>query len=105
MRKIFLTVAVLLFAIAAFAQEKETGKGAAPPLQTQVHKLWQAYKTKDKATLATLLDDDFRMFEEGLSTFGDKKSEVNSVDEFELSSYALSDFRVKPLGPDTALER
>jgi hypothetical protein len=42
------------------------------------------------------------MFEEGLSTFADKKAEVNAVDEFDLLHYTLSDFTVKPLSPNSA---
>jgi hypothetical protein len=72
-------------------------------LEAQVHRLWEAFKNKDKATLAALLDDQFRQFEEGLTTFGDKKTEVNAVDEFELISYTLSDFTVKSTAPNTAL--
>jgi hypothetical protein len=68
-----------------------------------VRKLWEAFKNKDKKTLAALLDNRFSQFEEGLSTFGDKKTEVNAVDDFELVNYTLSDFTVKSLGPNSAL--
>jgi len=50
-----------------------------------------------------MLDGGFRQFEEGLSAFGDKKTEVNAVDDFELISYTLSDFTVKSIGPNAAL--
>jgi hypothetical protein len=73
------------------------------PVEVQVRKLWEAFKKKDKATLSSLLDDQFRMFEEGLTTFGDKKAEVNGPDEYELLNYTLSDFDVKAIGPNTAL--
>jgi|SRR5579862_8350050 len=101
-------VAVLLLSLvcAATAQEKRQAvksSSGAPPVEAKVRKLWEAFKAKDKATLATLIDDRFRMFEEGLAAFGDKKSEVNSVDEFELVSYTLSDFNVTPVGPNAAL--
>ena len=75
----------------------------AAPVEAQVRKLWEAFKNKDKATLSSLLDDNFRMFEEGLTTFGDKKAEVNGPDEYELLSYTLTDFAVKPIGADAAL--
>ena len=97
---------LLSLATAAAAQQKQkTGelRAGTPPLEANVRKLWEAFKNKDKATLASLLDDGFRQFEEGLSTFGDKKTEVNAVDEFELLSYTLSDFNVKPIGPNAAL--
>lgn len=38
-----------------------------------------------------------------MSAFGDKKAEVNAVDDFELVSYTLSDFTVKSIGPNAAL--
>jgi hypothetical protein len=49
------------------------------------------------------LADEFREMEEGASGFGDKKAEVAMVDEFELTSYLLKDFKVKTLGPHSAL--
>ena len=97
---------LLSLATAAAAQQKQKTaelRAGTPPLEANVRKLWEAFKNKDKATLASLLDDGFRQFEEGLSTFGDKKTEVNAVDEFELLSYTLSDFNVKPIGPNAAL--
>jgi hypothetical protein len=107
MRKPLIAVAVLLaFASAATAQEKHQAiksRSGAPPLEAKVRKLWEDFKNKDKATLAAALDDGFRQFEEGLSAFGDKKTEVNAVDEFELVSYTLSDFTIKSLGPNSAL--
>jgi hypothetical protein len=100
MRKIAVVILLLACASAATAQEKHAG---APPLEARVRKLWESFKNKDKATLSSVIDDHFRMFEEGLSTFADKKAEVNAVDEFELLSYTLSDFTVKSLGPNSAL--
>ena len=106
MRRSLIAVAVLLSLVcAATAQEKQQGvksNAGAPPLEAKVRKLWEAFKAKDKATLATLIDDRFRMFEEGLAAFSDKKAEVNAVDEFELVSYTLSDFTVTPVGPNAA---
>lgn len=106
MKRKLIAVAVLLlsFASAAAAQEKQpAAKPAPPPLEAQVRKLWEAYKNKDKAILSAMLDGGFRQFEEGMSTFADRKTEVNSVDEFELLSYTLSDFNVKSIGPNAAL--
>ena len=94
MRKLAVAVLLMACASAATAQEKQAG---APPLETRVRKLWQSFKDKDKAALSSVIDDHFRMFEEGLSAFADKKAEVNAVDEFELVSYTLSDFTVKSI--------
>jgi len=105
MKRAWVVVAVLLLAVAAGAQVKPAApkKPEAPPVEAKVRKLWEAYKAKDKATLSSLIDDHFRQFEEGLSAFADKKAEVNSVDEFELISYTLSDFNVKQIGPKAVL--
>ena len=107
MKRMLVAVALFLsFASAAAAQQTPQAiKSDTVPrqLEAQVRKLWEAFKNKDKATLSALLDDQFRQFEEGLTTFGDKKTEVNAVDDFELISYTLSDFTVKSLAPNTAL--
>ena len=108
MRKV-LIAAALLWALAGAAAvlegqtEKTTHTVGTPPVEAQVRKLWEAFKHKDKATLSYLLDDGFRMFEEGLTTFADKKTEVNAVDEYDLLNYSLSDFTVKTTGPNTAV--
>jgi len=101
-------VAVALFlslASAATAQEQQAAKPEIVPAQVEarVRKLWEAFKSKDKPALSSLLDGGFRQFEEGLSAFGDKNTEVNAVDDFELLSYTLSDFTVKSIGPNAAL--
>ena len=107
MKRALVAVALLLsLASAATAQEKQQAakSGAVPPqLEAQVRKLWEAFKNKDKASLSAMLDGGFRQFEEGLSAFGDKKTEVNAVDEFELVSYTLGDFTIKSIGPHAAL--
>jgi len=106
MNRTLVAVAVLLFSLAsaAAAQQPSAKAGSASAqVEARVRKLWEAFKNKDKATLSTMIDGDFRQFEEGLSTFGDKKTEVNAVDDFELVSYTLSDFNVKSIGPNAAL--
>lgn len=107
MKRTTVAAAVLLFSFAnlATAQDKSAAKPKSDSaiLQADVRMLWEAFKTKDKARLSSLLDDGFRQFEEGLSAFGDKKSEVNAPDEYELLSYTLSDFVVKPIAPNAAL--
>ncbi len=96
----------LLLLATAVAQEKSPAAKsapAAPALETQTHKFWDVFKTKDKKTLATLLSASFHEVEEGDSGFGDMKAELASMDDFELISYTLKDFKVKSLGPQTAL--
>ncbi len=107
MKRAMTALAVVLLTLVGVlaAREKQAAspKSDAAAPEAQVRKLWEAFKNKDKATLSVLLDDQFRMFEEGLTTFGDKKAEVNSPDEYELLSYTLSNFTVKPIGPNAAL--
>src|SRR5215469_12666884 len=105
MKRARIAVAVLLLAGLALAQQKPAVKPDtdASQLEGQVRKLWEAFKQKDKATLSAMLDDGFRQFLEGLTTFGDKKTEVNAPDDYELLSYTLSDFTIRPIGRDAAL--
>ena len=107
MKRTLVAFAILVctFAGTAGAQEKvsTTPKAGVPPLEAKVQKLWEALQKKDKATLSSLIDDHFRLFEEGMTTFGDKKTEVNAVDEYELIHYKLSEFSVRSLGPNSAV--
>jgi hypothetical protein len=107
MNRTLVAIAVLLLSVVGTvtAQEKQQAAkpSASPQLELRVRKLWEAFKNKDKAALSAMLDDRFSLFEEGLSAIGDKKSEVNAVDDFELLSYTLSDFTVKPIAPNAAL--
>lgn len=107
---VIISVFLLSFVSTAAAQEKQqvaksatTARLVAPQVEAQVRKLWEDFKKKDKPALSALLDDRFRLFEEGLSTIGDKQTEVNAVDDFELLSYTLSDFTVKSIAPNAAL--
>jgi hypothetical protein len=108
MKRTLVAIAVLLlsFASVVAAQDKQhAAKSGTATLQIEgrERKLWEAFRKKDKAALSAMLDGGFRQFEEGLSAFGDKKAEVNAVDDFELISYTLSDFTIKSLGPNSAL--
>jgi len=104
MKRTLMAAALLFsFTVAAAAQDTQHPANHAAVLEAQERNLWQAFKNRDKATLSAMLDDGFHLFEEGLTAIGDKKVEVNAVDDFELVNYALSDFTVKPIGPNAAL--
>ena len=107
MRKMAIAFAVLLsLATSAAAQDKPPAAGPKPlaaQLEASVRKLWEAFKNKDKAAVESLLDDRFREVEEGATGFGDKKAEAAMVDEFEITTYTLKDFKITPLGPNSAL--
>jgi len=103
MKRTLMAAALLLsFSVAIGAQEKHPTDNAAV-LEAEERNLWKAFKSKDKVSLSAMLDDGFRLFEEGLTAIGDKKAEVNAVDDFELVNYTLTDFTVKPIGPNAAL--
>ena len=98
--------ALLLLAPAATAQAMPpAAKSTAitPALEPRVQKVWENFKSKNKASLGASLAEGFREMEEGGSGFGDRKAEIASVDDFELTSYVLKDFVVKPLGTHSAL--
>jgi hypothetical protein len=104
MKIILVAAACLLTFATAVAQEKTSvSKPTAVVLEAHVQRLWAAFKAKDKAALAATLSDNFREFEEDTSEFGDKKTEVSMVDDFDLVSYTLKNFTVKSLGPNSAL--
>lgn len=102
MKIALIAVACLLTLASATAQEKQLVATPAV-LEARVQKLWASFKAKDKAALAATLSDNFREFEEDTTEFGDKKTEVALVDDFDLISYSLKNFTVKSLGPNTAL--
>ena len=95
---------ILLTTVVA-AQEKPAtnATASASALEAKVRKVWQDFKNKNKESLGAALDDGFRVVEEGTNGFGDKKTDISTVDELELISYTLTDFTVKPLGSRAAL--
>jgi hypothetical protein len=96
----------LLLTTAATSQEKQQAAKStpnAPALEPKVRKVWEDFKNKNKESLGAALADGFRMVEEGTSGFGDKKTDLATVDELELIRYTLKDFTVKSLGPRAAL--
>jgi len=105
MRISLIAAGCLLLLATATAQEKQPPAKAtvASTLEAKIRKVWKDFKNKDKASLASMFSDDFREVEEGATGFGDKKAELASVDEFEITTYTLKDFTVKPLGPNSAL--
>lgn len=97
------TCVVLLASAAAQKSTAIRSTAPAPAIEAQVRKVWEAFKTKNKDSLAAMLSDDFREVEEGATGFGDKKAELAMVDEFEITAYTLKDFKVKSLSPNAAL--
>ena len=105
MRKLFVAGICFVLLASAAAQQSTHVRSTAPAatVESQIRKVWDAFKTKDKTALAAMLSDQFREVEEGATGFGDKKAEIAMVDEFEITTYTLKDFTVKPLSPNTVL--
>lgn len=108
MRFRLIAVLCLLFAVNALAQEKaQPGKlGMIPNPEAYVarsHKVWEDFRTRNKAALAATLADGFQALEEGGNSFFDAKQYLSTVDEFELKSYTLSDYMVVPLAAGSVL--
>jgi hypothetical protein len=92
-----LTTAV--FPVSAQQQSKaQVGFGGV--LESKVRKAWEDYKTKNKADLASLLADDFRIIQDGDAAFTDKKADVEEVDALNVRDYNLSNFTVTLIGKD-----
>ena len=105
MKKLIVTAICSLLPASAAAQKSTAIRSTAPAavVESQIRKVWEDFKTKDKTALAAMLSDQFREVEEGASGFGDKKAEIGMVDEFEITTYTLKDFTVKPLSPNAVL--
>jgi hypothetical protein len=73
-------------------QQGNAQNGTAAVLESKVQKAWEDYKTKNKADLASLLADDFRIIQDGDAAFGDKKVDVEEVDTLNVSDYSLIEF-------------
>jgi hypothetical protein len=94
--------AVCLLVLTAFPASAQQS-GVAGVLESKVRKAWEDYKTKNKADLASMLADDFRIIQDGDTAFGDKKADVEEVDTLNVRDYSLSNFTVVPVGKDGAL--
>jgi len=76
MKTAFVAVAILLSLTSWAAAQDKAAPGPAPvaaQLESNIRKIWEAFKQKDKATVEGLLDERFREVEEGATGFGDKR--------------------------------
>ena len=103
--KAWFVVCVLTIAVfpASAQQQNNAQAGIAGVLESKVRQAWEDYKTKNKADLASLLADDFRIIQDGDTAFSDKKADVDEVDTLNVRDYNLSNFTVTPVGKDGAL--
>lgn len=94
-------VAASCFLLLASATPQEPTHAAA--LEARVRKVWEDFKNKDKGSVSAALADGFRELEEDGNGFGDKTAMLAMIDGYELNSYSLKHFKVRPLGKDYAL--
>jgi Domain of unknown function (DUF4440) len=105
----WIPVACLLFTINIAAQEgANANKPAGAPVaenyaaEARSRKIWADFKDRNKTALAATLADGFRALEEG-ADFTDAKGYLSGLDDFQLRSYDLTDYRAIPLGRDSIL--
>jgi len=82
----------------------ETKSSAAPSeadIQAKETAAWEAVKQKDYDSFAKLMADDYLEVED--DGVHDKAASVQSVKDFDLSDYTLSDWKLTPIDPNTVL--
>lgn len=94
-------VAFLLLAETLPAQGKKQGAHADPnaaALEAKVRKAWEDFKNNKNDSFAAVLAEGFGEVEEDGNGFADKNGILAMIDSYELKSYSLQDFVVKPIG-------
>lgn len=96
---------LVMLAIASAQQPKHTAtaKASVRALEAKVRKAWEDFKNKDKDSFAAILADGFTEVEDDGAGPRDAKAEVAEIDEFNLDTYTLKGFSIKPIGADVAL--
>jgi hypothetical protein len=89
------------------AQAKKAGAAtssasATKTLEAKIHQEWQDFKDKKKEAFAAVLaDEDTEVWVDG--KVRDKATTVKDVDSMTLNSYTLSNIKITPLSPASAL--
>jgi hypothetical protein len=94
---------VFLLLTLAVAQDNHAPNPDSAALETKIRKVWQDFKVKDKGAVASVLADGFHEMEEGDSGFGNRDSMLGMIDDLELAHFTLTEFRVTPIGKESAL--
>ena len=106
MRNALVTATLLLLIATVAAQDKKPSATSTQDpsiFETKVRKAWETFKSKNKDAFAAMLADGFRELEEDGNGFGDAKSVLAMIDQFELATYTLKGFKVTPVCKDAAL--
>lgn len=109
MRFHLVAVVCLFLTLSALTQEKEQQKKGstsqnptAAASEARSRKVWEDFKNRNKTALAATLAEGFRALEEG-ANFSDATQYLSGLDDFELKSYELTDYVVRPLARDAVL--
>jgi hypothetical protein len=110
MKRTAVVLVCVFMLVCASAQQRQS---SAPPkrrtanervLESKIRQAWEDIKKKNKAGFAGILSEDLIEVEEDGNP-RDKNAELAEVDQFDLSSYTLSDFHSRPIGSDGMLVR
>jgi hypothetical protein len=102
-----LSLALVVGVPAPQAQPKKAGASTATgsvakTLEAKIRQLWQDFKDRKKEAFAAVLADDaIEVWVDG--KVRDKATVVKDMDNVMLNSYALSNIKITPLGPEAAL--
>jgi hypothetical protein len=111
MKASLILIGSLIFLFSAYAQQSQDSSAAKASdadvrlLEGKIRQAWEDYKNKNKEAFARILTDDIIEVEEGADGAHDKKTTLAEMDEFNLVSYALSDFHYRPIGSNGMLVR
>jgi hypothetical protein len=113
MRGILTVIVCLLAVVAASAQQPKkpasskvgSGENAAlaNALEAKIRKAWEDYKRKDKVAFYAILANDFGEVTNDADAIFGKDTELKEMDEFDISQYKLSDFKLRPVGSGGAV--
>jgi ketosteroid isomerase-like protein len=114
MKKAVLIVgAGLCFCILGFAQQAKNPSatppksaaagGLASALEGKIRKAWQDWKNKDRKAVSAILADDAVEVEADGRGPRDKEASLADMANMDIEKFALSDFKILPLGGSAAL--
>jgi hypothetical protein len=103
MRATLLITAVCLATIVTATAQSKPAVPSAAEMEAKVKKSWEDFKTKNKAGFAADLAEGFREVEDDGDGARDQKTEIEEMDQLELTQFSLNNFRVEPIGSDGVL--
>lgn len=97
------TLAPLLGVSLAAQAPAKTAASSGTVIEAKIRQIWQDFKNKNKTGFAAALtDDNTAVWADGKGA-RDKAAATKGLDDWNINSYSLSNFKVTPLGADAAL--